>query len=135
MRRLGEIYGGTEPKTLLFTAPEPLGAQNQCSSQLQSHLALKNTVQACSKANMALKIAVQTCSEATVGAQNCCSSLLRSHSGAQNCCSSLLQGPSKPLKITAQGHCSQMLVSVTLCSGPLGPVLLWHRAWICTGSH
>ena len=43
--------------------------------------------------------------------------------------------PKSLLKVTAQSHCSEMLVSATLSS-----VFLWLcstllRAWICTGSH
>ena len=61
---------------------------------------------------LTLKIGAQTCSEATVALKL----------AAQAC----FEAP--------VGH-SAMPVSVTLCFGPLGPVLLWHRAWACTGSH
>ena len=85
-----------------------MSAQNRCSSLLGSHRS----------------------------AQNRCSSLLEGHKGASNRCSSLLHSvQNRRSSITAQSHCSKMLVSVTLCSVLPCYCSIYLRAWICTGSH
>ena len=76
--------------------------------------ALKITARAGSEATKSLDIAAQACSEATKAHQNRCSSLLHFCSGAQKWRSN----------ITAQSHCSKMLVSVSLSTVPLCPALL-----------
>ena len=87
--------------------------------------ALKITARAGSEATKSLDIAAQACSEATKAHQNRCSSLLQAYSGAQKWRSN----------ITAQSHCSKMLVSVTLCSVLPCYCSTCVRAWICTRSH
>ena len=104
-------------------ATKPLKIPAQAGSEATK--AFKIAAQACSEATKSVKIAAQACSEATKAPQSCCSGLLQGYSGAQNRWSS----------ITAQSHCSKMLVSVTRCSVLPCYCSTLIRAWICTGSH
>ena len=58
---LGGPSATERSKTLLFTAPEPLGARNRRSSVLQGRKPLKIAARACPEATEALKIAARAC--------------------------------------------------------------------------
>ena len=103
-------------KTLLFAAPEPLGARNGCSGMPLKPLGAQN---GCS--GMPLK---------PLGAQNGCSGMPSKLLGAQKHCSGM---PLKPLG--AQNYSANSRGSASLYSAALHSCSTSLRAWICTGSH